>query len=237
MKTPNNGMQPTRKKPRASDAERASTQTIDERSAEEHKEMRDRATNGPRHYIAYGGGVSWADFVLFPLPVLIAGLPLFIPGPSWLATAALVFAGWGVLVMAVISTSAFNAREWVTGARIQWPLILCCFFLGEVLWFASLYWLISRASSGAFSQTIDRVGALYFSFSTITTTGFGDIIATSHGGRLAVSAEMACSILTIVVFIATATTKAFEEFEPPKITVLDDQEDARCEASRNQDSL
>jgi hypothetical protein len=87
--------------------------------------------------------------------------------------------------------------------------------------------LISKASSGAFSETIDRVGALYFSLSTITTTGFGDIKPTSHACRLAVCAEMVCSILTVVVLMATATAKAFEKVEPSRITVLGDQKISR----------
>jgi voltage-gated potassium channel len=167
--------------------------------------------------------VSWTDFLLLPLPVLFAGLPLFVHGPPWLTIALLVLAGCWVLGTAVVSMDALDVRQWVGGARIQLPIMLSCLFLGEVVWFSSLYWLISRANVTAFNQSLDRVGALYFSLTTITTTGFGDINAISQGARIAVSAEMVCSVLTIVVVIATAASKAFTEGERPQVTILDDK--------------
>jgi len=169
--------------------------------------------------------VKWTDSFFLPLPVLFAGLPLIIPGPSWLIIVLLVIAGWWVLVTAFVSMDALDVRQWVGGARLQLPILLSCLFLGEVAWFSSLYYMISCANVAAFSQSLDRVGALYFSLSTITTTGFGDINAISQGARISVSAEMVCSVLTIVVVIATAVSKAFMEVERPKATVLDDKKE------------
>jgi hypothetical protein len=58
-----------------------------------------------------------------------------------------------------------------------------------VLGFAYTYLAISHSHRGAFSERLGHVGAVYFTLSTITTVGFGDIAARTNSSRLVVIAQ------------------------------------------------
>jgi voltage-gated potassium channel Kch len=108
-------------------------------------------------------------------------------------------------------TGITDERSWVTGGRIQLPLILGAFVMAEVTWFASAYWLTSQGASSSFSAPLTRIDTIYFSLTTYTTTGFGDISAHSQGSRVLASLEMITALFTLVVLVATAVTKAFTQ--------------------------
>lgn len=80
----------------------------------------------------------------------------------------------------------------------KWPLVLAIYAsvlnLG-IAEFAYLYWSTSQTRHSAFSKPLSRVDAAYFSWTTFTTTGFGDITARSQFARLEVTGEM---VLTFV---------------------------------------
>lgn len=69
------------------------------------------------------------------------------------------------------------------------PLLLITFSAG--------YYLISQGDPAAFSQPLDRVGALYFTITVFSTVGFGDITPVGDLPRLLVSLQM---LLNLVVF-------------------------------------
>lgn len=66
-----------------------------------------------------------------------------------------------------------------------------------IVGFASTYGAIAHADTGAFSEPLDHVGALYFSMATSTTVGFGDIAATSAAARIATMAQMLSNVVVI----------------------------------------
>ena len=59
-----------------------------------------------------------------------------------------------------------------------------------VLLFALLYLSISTSDPSMFSEPLNRIDALYFTASTFSTVGFGDIVATSSLTRGLVSLQM-----------------------------------------------
>ena len=63
--------------------------------------------------------------------------------------------------------------------------------------FAGGYYLISQGDPTTFSQSLDRVGALYFTITVFSTVGFGDITPVGDLPRLLVSLQM---LLNLVVF-------------------------------------
>lgn len=69
------------------------------------------------------------------------------------------------------------------------PLLLITFSAG--------YFLISQGDPAAFSQPMDRIGALYFTVTVFSTVGFGDITPLGNLPRLLVSLQM---LLDLVVF-------------------------------------
>jgi hypothetical protein len=66
-----------------------------------------------------------------------------------------------------------------------------------LLLFASTYYLLGHAVPADFTQRMTRTDALYFTVTTFTTTGFGDIAATSEGARLVVTGQMLLDLVLL----------------------------------------
>ncbi len=66
-----------------------------------------------------------------------------------------------------------------------------------LLLFASAYFTMGRASAAGFSQHLTRTDALYFTVTTFTTVGYGDITAVSQAARLVVTAQMLLDLLAL----------------------------------------
>ncbi|MCZ4510898.1 potassium channel family protein [Streptomyces sp. ActVer] len=56
--------------------------------------------------------------------------------------------------------------------------------------FSSVYYLLDHSSPGSFSEPLNRTDALYFTLTTFTTVGFGDITALSQTGRVVTMLQM-----------------------------------------------
>jgi hypothetical protein len=75
-----------------------------------------------------------------------------------------------------------------------------------VLW-GFLYAIVDRASPQSFAMhgspsSLQLIDLLYFSFSTLTTTGFGDIVPLSRPARTAVMLEGIVGQLFLAILIA-----------------------------------
>ena len=71
--------------------------------------------------------------------------------------------------------------------------------------FACHYYVICRIWPESFAPRIlSRVDAAYFTISTATTTGIGDIYPASSYARLIVAAQMVFSFILFVIAIGTA---------------------------------
>ncbi|MEU5591911.1 potassium channel family protein [Streptomyces sp. NPDC020298] len=63
--------------------------------------------------------------------------------------------------------------------------------------FAGAYYLMDRVVPGSFSEQLTRTDALYFTLTTFTTVGFGDITARSQGGRVLTMVQMTGGLLLV----------------------------------------
>jgi voltage-gated potassium channel len=70
-----------------------------------------------------------------------------------------------------------------------------------VVVFAWTYLTMAKSAPLSFTQPLDRVGALYFTVTVLTTVGFGDIAARTQPARLAVTAQMVCDVVVIAVVV------------------------------------
>lgn len=68
-----------------------------------------------------------------------------------------------------------------------------CFY---IVAFSSTYFLLSEYGN-AFTEKLTRVDALYFCLTVFTTTGFGDIAPISQSARVAVSIQMASTLVLL----------------------------------------
>jgi voltage-gated potassium channel len=119
---------------------------------------------------------------------LIVGLVIFV-----------VLVGWQVRSIVRAEHPVLRAVEVVAFA---YPLL--------VVVFAFTYLSLSRVDAANFSERLDRVGALYFTVSTISTVGFGDITADTDGARILVTFQMLFNLALIaglvrLVILATRT--------------------------------
>jgi voltage-gated potassium channel len=93
-----------------------------------------------------------------------------------------------VQVRAILRAAYPGARA-IEALAMTTPLFL--------LLFASTYYLLGHTTPSDFSQRMTRTDALYFTMTTFTTTGFGDITATSEGARLIVTGQMLLDLLLL----------------------------------------
>ena len=79
-----------------------------------------------------------------------------------------------------------------------------------LLLFSGLYLSMSHASASMFSQPLDHTAALYFTITTFSTTGFGDIVPTHDAARIAVSIQMLLDLtfLGVVVRLLVRTARS-----------------------------
>ena len=66
-----------------------------------------------------------------------------------------------------------------------------------LLLFATTYFLMARTSPASFSDHLTRTDALYFTVTTFSTVGYGDITAVSESARLVVTAQMILDLLLL----------------------------------------
>ena len=82
----------------------------------------------------------------------------------------------------------------------KWPVVVGVYAAAVnfgIAEFAYLYWSASQAERSAFSAVLSKADGAYFSWTTFTTTGFGDIAARSEFARLAVTSEMALTFVAV----------------------------------------
>jgi len=113
--------------------------------------------------------------------------------------AFVILVGWQIRQIANDRRPVLRAIEAVALAI---PLLIVVF--------AFTYLTLSRAEPASFSEDLGRVDAFYYTVSTLTTVGFGDITAESAGARTIVTVQMLFDLVLIaglvrLVVLATRT--------------------------------
>jgi hypothetical protein len=78
-----------------------------------------------------------------------------------------------------------------------------------ILSFSMTYVALSASDPASFSQPVDKVAAIYFSMTIMSTVGFGDIVAVSDVARMTVVVHMIANLvlLALVVRLITEVTR------------------------------
>jgi voltage-gated potassium channel Kch len=88
-----------------------------------------------------------------------------------------------------ILNSQYPAVKAVEALAITAPLFL--------LLFATAYYLVERSAPSNFSQPLSRTDSLYFTVTTFSTVGYGDITAKSEAARLMVVVQMLADLVVL----------------------------------------
>jgi Ion channel len=102
---------------------------------------------------------------------------------------------WGILSR-FSGTATFSSRH-VAEAVIVYLMIAVAF--------SQLYWILNRHLSNCFLPPVPRTQQsefLYFSLSTLTTLGFGDILPVNHYVRFVAAFEAVAGVFYLAVIIA-----------------------------------
>jgi voltage-gated potassium channel len=134
--------------------------------------------------------------VVGTLLVIIVGYAL-IPFDGSETWTVIVTALVGLAVIVVVAVLQLHA---ITVAHM--PSIKAVETLGllvplVVFWFAATYYALSASSSGSFDEQLNHVGAVYFSMTTLTTIGYGDISAQTDVARVLVMMQMVVNVLVV----------------------------------------
>lgn len=114
-----------------------------------------------------------------------------------LGLGAVVFLGAMTWQLRAITRSDNPALRALEGLFVALPLflVLC----------ASTYYLMSRAEASNFTESLSRTDALYFTVTTFSTVGYGDISAQTEAARLVVTAQIMLDLVIIGVGIRIIT--------------------------------
>jgi hypothetical protein len=133
-----------------------------------------------------GAGVLFVVFAFAPLELRVDGSP-----GLWLAASVLVPALVLTLQILVVSRSPYPRLRAVEAVAISFPLLI---FL-----FAATYFAMSQTYPDSFNEALSRTDALYFTVTTFTTVGFGDVVATTQATRIAVTVQMLADLVLLGV--------------------------------------
>lgn len=158
--------------------------------------------------------------VLRPMAIVTAVLLLYAltpvnAGPAAVAAVLSSLASIGLLLWIVVRQTRRIARHAEPAvAAIEALALLGTLF---VLSFSMTYVALSASDPASFSQPVDKVAAIYFSMTIMSTVGFGDIVAVSDIARMTVVVHMIANLVLIalVVRIITGVARWARTQRPP----------------------
>ena len=132
-----------------------------------------------------------AAFTVVVLVVLYFVLPLNRKVTTWvgldLGVGLVLVTGLLIWQGRAITSSRYPRFRAVQTLAVSLPLFL--------LLFAVTYYLLQRNNSSSFNASLTRTDALYFTVTTFSTVGFGDIVARSETARIIVTVQMLGDLL------------------------------------------
>lgn len=114
---------------------------------------------------------------------------------STVGTVMTVVIGIGITVISVVWQIAAVDRSSYPQLRAVEAVATTAALVAVI--FASTYLNMSRHDPTAFTEQFDRTGALYFTMTTLTTLGYGDIAARSNPARIAVMLQMVVNVVVV----------------------------------------
>jgi hypothetical protein len=146
--------------------------------------------------------------LLRPLLIVVAVLALYAltpvnAGPAAVAAILTSLASLGFLLWVMArQTRRIIRHPEPTLAAIEALTLLGTLF---VLSFSLTYVALSASDPASFSQPVDKVAAIYFSMTIMSTVGFGDIVAVSDVARMTVVVQMIANLVLLALVVQLIT--------------------------------
>ena len=116
-----------------------------------------------------------------------------------------------------------NPIRWLKRSDFAYSLLLVTLSIANIVGaFSTIYLQADHSQVGCFSNigvdginhSLSHVDAVYFTLTTLTTVGYGDIHAASGSCRGWVSAQLFVTLIVIGLGIATLATRVFPALKP-----------------------
>ena len=157
-------------------------------------------------------------YALMPLGVVSnSDLVLRIALVAGLVIATIIWQLWAVERAALPQLRAFEALV-VTVSVI-------------VFTFAAAYLNMSRHDPDAFNEVLGKTSALYFTMTTLTTVGYGDIAARTDAARIVVMMQMVANVVVIGSAVKLIMRTVRFRLTTPRATVEGDRPAVGLDAS------
>ncbi len=135
-----------------------------------------------------------AALIIGPIMLMIEANPSFRP----LSPTDVTFFLAGDVALFIVYKSYAQSEDWT-----RW-LFFCAFItvlINAMGTFAFEYYSLSHAGASSFNMVLTKIDAIYFTITTLTTAGFGDIHPVSELSRLYVTAqELVDLVFTVLGF-------------------------------------
>jgi voltage-gated potassium channel len=99
-----------------------------------------------------------------------------------------------VFAAAVVAFRSVTHAEFPLLRAVEAVTAVVCLM---IVAFASSYLAMSASNPVGFTEPLDHIGALYFTVTTATTIGFGDIAPVSDSARIVVMIQMVGNVVVI----------------------------------------
>jgi Ion channel len=159
---------------------------------------------------------AWPALVLMGLVIIFGALSFFFPNPIVLAMKWGSLAAFFAFTVAGLFVYLRNAPS-ITRAHLY--AAASNYLLLGMLWFA-IYCAVDAIFPGAFSTSANVVTdrqseMLYFSLVTLTTIGYGDVVARQEEVRMLAALEGVAGVLYIAITMAILVSALRRENVPP----------------------
>jgi len=148
-------------------------------------------TPARRRLVALGVLRSLAAAVVLVALYYLLPLDHLAKVPLWLILAV------GLVVLLAVATWQLHLvlRSSYPGVRAGEALATTVALF--LLLFAAVYFVMERATPASFSHHLTRTDSLYFTVTTFSTVGYGDITAASQTARVLVTVQMILDLLAL----------------------------------------
>ena len=135
-----------------------------------------------------------AAFLLVPWKALNLGDTVLVTGVFLIGLS-------GAAALIVWQVIAYRDAKLSGSARLQGLLVA---LYVAVLFFALSYYLLAISNPEAIAGLETRLDALYFSLTTVSTVGFGDVHAVNQTARAVVSLQLVFDLMFVSLAVAAA---------------------------------
>jgi voltage-gated potassium channel Kch len=168
-------------------------QKQDQEQDQEQREQR-RRPHGPRRR-ATAAVLVRAALIATGLVTVYYVLPL--DGRSTTGTSALL--ACGLLLVLLVFSWEVRAIANSPYPRLKAVEALAATLVLFLLLFAGTYYLLEHSTPGSFSEPLTKTDSLYFTLTTFTTVGYGDVAPRTQTGRVLTMVQMAGGLLLVGV--------------------------------------